>query len=239
MDVYDGEDTSLRFDFLVDGDFVVPASATYTVRDHLGSPISGLVNVAISLTGSSTSAPVVVVGSHNTLTGGDTFENRTVEVAFVSNSDTYRIRRSYRVIPWINYTASADAVRATLGVTSDEIGDDQIDFFVCYLRVLERVGATPMAAALAATDLKNEDVNKAITYLAALYAIPTLRLGIAQSEMDDSVSAARYDDVDLDALTADITDKYEEAILGFTLDQVQNFPTILGVSTPVDPVTNT
>lgn len=240
MNVYVGDDAALPFLFVVDGEFVSPTAASYTVRDHLGAAMAGLSNVAIDLTGSPTQVVVPVLAAKNTVGDGMDFENRTVEVKFTFDAQVFTLRSSYRVTNWLNYVASADQVRAALGVMPHELPDADIDLQLSYFQLRDRVGNDVLVAALSAGDITNLNANNAIVYLTALGAVPTLQLRAAVSQQDDAHTFERLASLDFVMLAVQMADLYDAAAVD--LVPVDARPavrdiTFMVVSAPTDPVT--
>jgi hypothetical protein len=234
--IYPGDASGAAFEFRVDGEYVVPDSATYWVRDNAGTVID---TGAVTLTDSTTQVLIQVAGNLNSIAGGKTFENRTVEVLYFSGAASFRVRQSYRVIPWLNYTCTMADVRDALGLLDHELADDDTGMFEAYYLVAERVGATQLASSLVAGDVTTQYANLAIVCRCALSHLGSLQLKAAQSTQDDNLKFSRAD-IDWAALQMDLTDTYEDALYSMipvvlrtrALQQVQ-----LRTSQPTDTIT--
>jgi hypothetical protein len=239
MDVYVGEDASLEFEFKVDGEFVSPDTASFTVRDNAGAAIPSLTNVPIALVDAETEAVVDVPLANNTVAGGKVFEARTVEVKFTYQGDTFRLRQSYRVLPWLNYTGTAADVRRELGVLDHEISDSDVDLVAAYIQVRNRVTDAVLVAALSAGDLTTIAANQAVVCKAALNLIPALQLRAAQMQGDDNQKFQRVAKLDFDKLEDQLTDRYEYGIEGVNPNALPTTQQYLSAATPVDAITGT
>jgi hypothetical protein len=239
MDAYAGESASLIFQFLVDGEFVTPASATFSVRDNTGSILTS--GVSITLGPSDTQTVVPLESGWQTIGGGLNFEVRTVEVLFVYEGNTFRLREGYRVIPWLNYNCTTHDVRRELGIMDYELTDEEIDFPLAYFKICDRVTSATLAAALSAGNTTAMYANQAIYCRAALDLTSMLQLRVMNAMQDDNQNLTRNDPADFsgfDALIQAITDDYEEGIDGL---QPLVAPTDLiqfTTSLPVDVITN-
>jgi hypothetical protein len=241
MDITVGEAAAVQFQFIVDGEFVVPTVATYSVRDNAGALMTGLVDVAISLGATDTQATITVPANKNTVGNGLLFENRTVIGKFTYQGNIYPFRQSYRIAPFLNHTVTPDDVRSALGVLKHEFSDDDIDITSSYYLVQERVGATALTTALAAGDITNQYANWAIMYRCAMDLVPALQLRAGLDQGDDNITFGRFDKVDWEELYDNLNQTYEDAIwnmIPFVNRPLLKQPVFLVVSKSIDPVTN-
>jgi hypothetical protein len=233
MDIYAGDASSLLFEFKVDGEFVTPSTATYTLRGNSGAVI--VADQAVSPLG--TQAVIGIDAGYNTVADGLDFEQRFVDVKFVFNGNTQRVQQSYRVRPFIPLTGDVVAVRSSLGVLDHELSDDDVDLYSAYLVVRDRVGSDLMATALASGTRLSDVANQAVVLYAALVTVPMLMLRAAQSSGDDTLTFERLAKIDLDALAKSITDSYELAVTSIDPNFVALEQFVVTLSTPTDPVT--
>jgi hypothetical protein len=241
MDTLVGEASPNLVQFIVDGEFVVPSSASYSVRDNAGAVLAGLSDVAISLGATDTQATITVAADKNTVANGLMFENRTVTGKFTHEGNIYPFRYSYRVLPFLNHTVTPDDVRSVLGVLKHEISDDEdIDLTASYYLVQERVGASALTTALAAGDLTTQYANWAIMYRAAMDLVSSLQLRAAVAQGDDNITFERFAKIDWQALWDSLNETYEGSI--WSMIPVADRPLVvqplaLVVSAPTDVIT--
>jgi hypothetical protein len=207
--LYVGDQARLLFEFKVGGEFVVPSAATYTLRDNAGSTLQ---TAGITLDESTTETLVTIAPDFNTIGTGKVFENRSVDVAFTFGSQTYRLRQSYRVMPWLNYTCDITTIRSVMGLLDHELSEQDIDLPAAYFMVAERVTKVVLDNALAAGNLTTIYANTAIALSGAMNTIPSLRLRVAVAIKDDNQTFQRTADIDFDALADSLRDVYEDAV---------------------------
>src|SRR5579872_7108122 len=142
MDVLAGDDATLRVDFVSPTGTLLPdaGSVSYRVYGTDGSPLAGPTSVATSDTG----VTLTIDGALNTIEPPRIFEKRIVIVKMASNGEPFVFQTDYRVIPFLNMTASAADVRSVIGATSDELPDEDIDLLQAYLLVRDAAGAAPL-----------------------------------------------------------------------------------------------
>lgn len=235
MDVYVGEDALVPFQFLVDGEFVSPSAASYSVRDNDGTVVLG--PLAVNLSTPLTEYVVTVLGANNSVGAGLDFENRTVELQFIYQGETYRLRKSYRVTRFLLYTSTAADVRRALGVLDHELSDDDVDLTLAYFEVRDAVTQAKLDAALVAGNSSTLYANLAVTLRAAINLVPTLQLRVAQATQDDNLKFTRLSKLDFDKLADQLMAFYDTALLGIDTSTNATDLTLLSLSTPVDAIT--
>jgi hypothetical protein len=234
--VFAGQATSILIDFIVDDEFVMPDVGTvnYTVRDNTGNPVVGHISVAVVTTTETTTISVVIPAEVNT--NALEFENRFMTVEFQVGGQSYQIQKIYRVINWINISAQRHQVREHLGISPQELPENEVDLIEAYYDVKEDLGSTDLDTILTAGSRLTFYANWMIIYKAALKALPSLQLRVLQSEKTDTLQRARLAKIDLDKLGRDTSAVYSNAKAIVTGVVTEN-PTLLLVTTEIDPVT--
>lgn len=207
--IYAGDPAGLLFPTQIDGEYVVPDTMSYTVRDNSGSVIVS----RILPFPTATQLFVGVPSDLNTVAGGKDFENRTVEVLYARGDRAVRVRKTYRVAQWVNMTCTEADVRAALGVLDHELQDSDIDLLGAYLFVQEAASGSILTTALAAGNLTTTYANQAIVSQAALRVLPSLQLRAAVAIKDDNQTFQRASALDFAALQAGLQDDYDDALV--------------------------
>lgn len=239
MDVLSGQGCTVNATFVVDGTPFIPdaGSVYWTLRGNDGNTVLPYVDVAISVPTASTSVKVSIPSSVNNLAGGRRVENRTVVVVATRNGSAWLGRFPYRVTTWFNTQATADQVRACLGVEAHELPDSNVDLVKAYFFVEAKIGSSTLTSALASGDLTTIQVNDLLVRVAALQALPSLALKLAESETDGAHAFKRLASVDLEKVRARL-----EAEIGDLLEVMapatDATPVIFMLSTQADPITN-
>lgn len=128
---------------------------------------------------------------------------------------------SYKIL---NYSSARDEVRGVLGVTEEEITDDELDLLPL-MPAADRyiIKRCPGYASILTDSDKKYDLQLAAVYVAAANVLPTLRLKLLQVETDNKTTAQRFKNA-LDVSAADLMAKAEDFLsqlqTGYTLDCV-------------------
>jgi hypothetical protein len=233
-----GEDLTFDIDILVNGIPSQPDAGTvsYTVRDQAGQPIPGLNQQPVAVPG--TTASISVPASANQLASGSESESRIVTLSFIAAGQSRQLRTSYSLHAFLPIEASCDAVRSLVGVSVDELPDDDIDLVVSYFDLVAEEGET-FRSAFTATNQSRGAANRALALRAALDAVPSLQLRIFQSRQSENSSFSRFTAVDFERLKNDLRDKLAAALKSITAPSVSaSIPTLFVVSSPTDSLTN-
>lgn len=222
-------DITIAIDYLVDGEFVVPDSATYDVRGHDGvSLLTG------SLPAVATSESVTVAAVNNSV-GTDSFQNRFVLVTFIYGGSTYQVSKNYGLNTFIPMTASAAKVRSEIGLDASELRDDEVDLIQAYHSLLTKYGSG-ITTALTASGSANLAVNKAIVLQAAIEIMTSLDLRTQISVRTEDSTVRRSEKIDFDRIADRLQQKLAPLIDEAT-GAVTFTPTLFGLSDPTDAIT--
>lgn len=236
LNILTGTNATLSVAFMFQGDYEIPDanSVTYTLRDNLGNAVPGYVDLPLTPAAGATSVSIVIPGSENT--NAKTFELRTVVVSYTVNGAGRAIPFTYRVINFVQMTATPDDVRRLLSVAANELPDSDIDLIEAYFLVANEVTPSVLTTALSAGDITTIAANKALAARAALEVIPTLQLRILQVEQSATDVAKRYSGVDFQAVRDYVASVYAQNKATFTGITTVTYEMAVMV-TPLDAVT--
>lgn len=226
-----GENVTLNFDFKVDGQFVVPASASYTLRNHLGAAVGSAVN----LTGLTTTVSIQIEADDNTLTTGALYENRYVLVTFTYNGRSYTLVQPYKITAFVPITATPADVRRLTGLTENELPDAEIDVLSAYFQLFDSF-STDFSSALTATNYKNRQANEAIALQAAIDVASSFPLRAPVSARSEDSQFARIAGLDFAAMELELRRKLQQALTA-VISVEETTVEVFSVATPTDPVT--
>lgn len=225
------QDLTFKIDYEVDGEFVVPTSATYVVWSAAGTLLT-----SGSLPVTTTSAMLTVLAVHNGLTPPNLFENRFVEVFFQYGGQHHKFL-SYNLRSFVPITATPAAVRAELGVDFSELPDADIDVFAAYFRLIEANNEL-FAEAFTVSGVKNLAANKAVVIQAALDVALSLDLRVAGSTRTEDQQFERMAGVDFDRIVRRLRLQLS-TLLDQAVGATPAAPVIFALSNPTDVVTGT
>lgn len=225
----------------VTGDFVVPdaGSITYSLYDNTMNAL--VTDAAVDSTMSTTAIVIPTSAPNNTLSGGNLFEERLIVVTYTVNNVSQTQMLRYRIVPLVPYSASPDTCRRLLGLTANELPDEDVDVFAAYVNMLDLVEAATLNAALIAADSSRMSANQAIAAQAIIDILPSLQLRTLQQSKSNTAQVSRFYAMDFDALSDWIYSVRDNATNDLTDDDaVGIFGTgvIFGATTvDTDPVT--
>lgn len=229
---YAGENVSLSFDFKVDGEFVVPTSASYLVRDHLGNALVA----TTSLTGLTTSATVQILAASNALGSGALYENRYVLVNFIYAGKSHSMVQPYKISAFVPISAVPADVRRLTGLAENELPDQDIDLPTAYFQLLSSFG-TDFTTALAATTALGQSAHEAVALQAAINVVSSFPLRVAQSVKAEDQQFTRALNIDWGGIEAELRRKLQQTMTSIVTSTTETLLDIFSVSVPTDPFT--
>lgn len=161
-----GRDAKVQIEYLVDGDFIVPSSATAYLMNSSGSQLASYV---LDVTGTST--VLTIPSSFITIGSGKTLDSVWLDVNIDELAWT---RVTIQIHPFIPLSVAPAHVRAELGLDRTELPDDQIDLIAAYFLLLDGYGSA-VSTALTAGDTTTLMVNTAVGVRAALEIIGSIQ----------------------------------------------------------------
>jgi hypothetical protein len=230
------QDVTLVVPLTLNGEPFIPdnGSVKWTLRDSAGAPVTGQVDVPVTMGAGSTQAVIVVLAARNAI-ASTRFTKRTVVLTASKNARPVYFNIPYRLTPWLNTTVDAGAVRNFIGVDIGELPDDSIDIPAAYFDVEDDITEVLLSAALQANDASERSANNAILAQAVINVLPGLSLRISQNESNGVFSVARPK-IDLAELERRARELYSDSadLVGARLETSH---TILLVVATVDPMT--
>ena len=228
---YAGDPVTLTVDFTVDGEFVIPTSASYLLRDHTGIAVGS----SVALPTTSTSAEISVPSLDNVIGASSLFENRFIVVVFTHAGRTYTKSVSYKLTRFVPMSATPADVRRLVGVSENELPDQDIDLHTAYFYLFDAYSTT-FSNQLVSTDFRGRQANEAIALQAALDVVASFPLRVPVSAKNENDQFNRISALDFRALEADLRRKLQQT-LSAVLSVEETTVEVFSVSSPTDPVT--
>lgn len=231
--------SSLYVEFLQDGEYVVPdaGSIFLTIRGNDGLVISGYDALAMADVTVSTMTYTVPQAVNNI--GAVDVETRYVRVDFKVGDKPLVTEQVYRVGPFLPLAATPAEVRGLFGAREQELPDSDIDLRGAYYLLLDEYpDAMTGALTVSATTWL---ANRAVVLMAGIQVAPSMPSRALKEEGLNNATQIRAN-IDWVALQHQIVGE-----LGATLGKLEEaagsttsaaLMPILGLSIPVDPVTN-
>lgn len=226
-----GEPLTYHVDFKVDDEFVVPSSATATLRDHVGAVLwSG---TALTIEG--TGAAVEIAAPDLTLGAGALTENRYLVVNYQVATRWYREEYFIRLRAAVPLRVKPADVRRHLGLDMSELPDEDIDVFEAYLLVMQEHGDI-VGPGLLTSDHRNVLANRAVALRAAIDIVPSLWARAGTQWSSEESKFQRMSEFDLDQIKRGLSDHYASCIAGIQEAEEVIVSSFL-LATPTDPIT--
>ena len=238
MDVVGNTPAALAIPFAVDSQPVVPdvGSVSYTIRDHSGTPLAGLIDIPYLTQADSYQMQILIPSSAHMISISRRFERRSVVVSFKIDGGEAQIVRSYRVIPEPLHTVSPKDVRSFIGIEEHELPDADIDLFSAFMAVEKDVGMDTLHAALVSGTTDELAGNTLVRMQAVLDVLPSAKQRMAQTEKRGVKEFSRVDLKELDKLKIAAEDRYQEAYDEIVVAVETNVSVFL-ISTNTDAIT--
>lgn len=239
MDAIVGSAHTVSFDLQVGVDYVDPdaGSVTYTVRDNTGAAISGQTDIEVDDNDIIDQSVTITVpsGSH-TITGSRDYEQRTVQLKFTVDGQSYSFLKHYYVTPWLNYRVEPISVLGLIGLKEGEVWADQVDLVRSYYMLKSQLGGAVLDTALASGTAEQFAANEAIRYFAAIDMIRCIELKALRKAGGDSMSYQRFEKIDFASVRGSLELALTDLINGFDTDTADT-PVVFLVSNPTNPIT--
>jgi len=193
---------------------------------------------AVSVATDAVSVNMPIAASNNTLANGALFSSRDFAWSYAVDSNIINGEVRYSVEARAPFGAATDGVRSKLGVSPQDLPDDDISLIRSYVVFRDTIGADNL------TNITDEAVifavRDAIEAQAALFAIPSLGTRVAASE-DTGTNAFKRQAIDwqvvADAMAARVNAGYVAVVP--TYDPTANAGALFVLATPAtDPITN-
>jgi hypothetical protein len=197
-----------------------------------------LTSGAVTPSADAVSVNLKIDTAYNTLATGSYYSFRDFVWSYEVSGAVVNGEQRYTIEARPPFGASADGVRSKLGVSSQDLPDDDISLIASYLSFVSIVGQ-PAIDAVTDNGVNDLAMRDSIEAQAALYLIPTMAVRVAASE-DSGTNAYKRQTVNWDAISDYLAGVVSNGILiafpGY--DPLANAGSIFIVATPgVDPVT--
>jgi len=236
---FTGREFSFTMQAMADGVPIMPDSgnARLYAYNQAGDPVSPFDEVTAV---EGTAVRVILPASVMTINPGNETETRIILARYEVEGFTYESRMTVGITPFISIDADAEAVRAVLGVSAEELPDFEVDTISAYYDLKQRY-KTPFVNKVkdGITSIRR-GANQLVAIWAALQVIPSLQLRTFQTRQDENAMFTRFRGIDWDRLVADLQARMGEILvdIGIVTDVTELYPTLFIVSNPTDPVTN-
>lgn len=228
---YANEDVTVVIDYMVDGDFVIPSEASYTLRSHNGLAVGSGV-----LTPTTTTATILVPAAANAIDSASLFENRFVLLKFTHNGKPYTLVKPYKLTNFVPMTATPDDVRRLTGLMLNELPDNDIDLNAAYFQLFDTYG-TNFSNQLVATDFRGRQSNEAIALQAAIDIASSFPFRVPVSAGSEDAKFARVAKLDFAEMERELRRRLQQNLTQVISTISETSVGIFSVSSPTDPYT--
>lgn len=237
-----GESASILID-LIDqaGNYLVPDDSLYSYKiiNSKGEVLQEEQEVSIESVSEDSLKDQVIIESNevaNTKSEEEIFSVRYVYVTFTSNGKPYKLKKIYRVVDPVYFTAEPQDVRDVFGVSSSELDDESIDLMENYINLSTKMGEV-FVEAISSGDLSNIRANRLLVLTTALNLFNSIRLRLVESESSGTNSYLRslkYSNLEeLKQAIKDEIASLEEDLTGLADNITDNYvPYHLGTRSP-------
>lgn len=227
------KDFNVHIQFIVDGQLVVPTSASYTLKKNDGSVVNSLEDETITLTANTSEITLTIPAVANAVTLDN--EVRYFDYKFVYEGITYNQSLFYILKESLNIPVDPKTVVVELGLPVDDYSLSQVDLIKA-LEEVEEDTEIDVSGAITGGTANLPYALSLIKTKAALGLAETLELQIFQSEQGDNTLYRRFEEVDFDAIRKRLQQRYSSL-----LDKIEAadpvIPIISLIALGDDPVT--
>jgi len=229
--------SSHKISFIVDGDFVSPDSASYSLYDNDGVIVEALQDVVITIGSEQTFAAITIPADANTRVLPT--EIRFLEVTYVVDGATYTTTEFYIIKENIRLPVDKNDVRLLFGALQNELPDDMIDLISAFGLVKEDLPDIDLDAIISTGSELLPSLISAIKYRAAMTLSISVQNSMMQSEQADNNSYKRFDNKNFADFFDNFSAEYRRALAILLGDAVPviGAPVFSLMVTGVDPVT--
>lgn len=228
-----GDEVVLNIEFLVDDVYVIPDSATATVRDNGGAVIPSLSNITLAV--DTTSTNLVIPAGENQISEDKSFENRFVSITFVHEGKTYHRTQYYKLFPFLPMSVTPMDVRRELGLSSMELPDEDIHLQEAYT-LLKLDYGDDFTEAFYLGNERTIAANQAVAIRAALDVVDSLQFRVGVKHVAEDHQFERMDEFDLNALRTNLGQKLAQ-LMNVVTETTTEVPTLLVLTSPTDVIT--
>lgn len=205
--------------FTVNSVPVIPdvSSCSLVLRDGSGTTLHTYGSGDIPAV--STQYELLIVSGYNGLTSSPTPENRFATLSYTVDGKQYQQQLSYGVSPFIPTTVNPEKVRALLGLSPEELPDEDVDAISAYYYLLDK--NSNFSTYLTTAGVKSMKANEAITVQAALNLVTSIPQRIAQTIKDEASQFSRPSKLDPYKLQDQLKEQLNELLDGLAAVAVE------------------
>jgi len=222
------QDTSILINYKVDGDFIVPTSASYRVLSSDGSVI-----VSANLLATSSTELVTIPLAYNGLAGSNEYEDRFFEFTFFHDGKPHRKMIPYHLAAFIPLTATPADVRSAIGLDTQELPDNDVDMLKAYFSLRWQNGDS-FKTALTSGGQQAAAANEAVMLKAALTICDSLEMRALIVVRAEDSQVQRSSKIDFSKIGNRISQRLATALDTATGTNVV-IPNLFALSDPEDP----
>jgi len=215
---------------MVDGEFIVPTTATYRVLTSAGTVV-----VSGSMPSLASTELITIPAVYNSLTGDAEYEDRFFELDFYHNSKPHRKLIPYHLVEFLPLTATPADVRSALGLDVQELPDQDVDLIRSYFALRWQNGDV-FKTALLSGGQQGAATNEAVMLKAALTICDSISMRALIVVRAEDSQVQRSTKIDFNQLANRISQRLATALDTVTQTAVV-IPTLFALSSPDDPFT--
>lgn len=227
--------SSLSFELRVGNDFVVPDPTTSAIL-NIRSKAEALLHTETLVNPQGSILSFNIPGSVNTLTGSNTNEVRLATLDYQSGGVFRQGYLTYRVTQFLPFTVTAQSVRTLLGLSYEELEDEEIDLISAYYTLANAAGTT-FTTAFTTEGYKGDQANKAVCLQCAIDLALSLPQRIAQKTDEEKASFQRATKFDPYKLIASLKPQLAETLESLAAEQTIGSAAVFVATQPTDPFT--
>lgn len=177
------------------------SNLVYSVKRQDGTVVT---SGTVAITSGQLSYLVEIAANLNTLTK-PLFEQLTLEWEYTTATQAVDESITYTIHAPLGFPVSHEGVRMKLGVSDEELPDDDISLFEGYVSFKGLVGEdTDLSAFVTSGNLDSYKITKAIEALAALALIPSLQIRLPKKYDSGTSAYERWNTIDWEGLIAEL-----------------------------------
>jgi hypothetical protein len=189
---------AVNIEFTSRGELVIPdtGSATFTLYDNLGVPVTGQIDEAISLGAADTITAINIAAGYNAI--ATEVEYRRVVVTYLVDGATHYVTVPYLLSEVFPYTTTKAEVRVELGLSDFELPDEDINLPEAFMALRYRCDDGLLLTGLQSGAYLAMVSNRAVALQAAVNLMPSLLLRALQARESDGSKVSRLRTMNFD-----------------------------------------
>ena len=186
-----------------------PGTVTYSVYDHTGTAVPGLVNMAVETDVATFALSLDIPATE--ISQSKSFERRTVVVNLIANGQGHMFTKQYRLTRLLNHSVTPNDVRSFIGINEKELPDESIDLMAAYFHVEEDFAPSILSDLLTTGTTIEIAANEAIRLRAVIELLPSIRQRLTQMESNGVFQFKRAEIGKFEELRSDAWERYQIA----------------------------